>query len=910
MTRRPDAPAPPRLLRALLEWSLPRDERRHLLREMDELYARRRHRDGRLRADLWYLRHGAAFPVRLLLDDVGRVLRRAASLPDSLLRDARYGTRALLRRPAYTVPAILTLGVGIGGVATVFNAANWVLLRPVPGVEARAGLVTLRMEMGSGGSPAFPVSAPDVRTLAERTPSLEELAAAIQGDLHFALGQGEPRRISGAVVTANLFRVLRTAPRAGRFFDPAAPFDARDGRGRHAVISHRLWQDAWGGSPAALGSTVRLNGEPFTVIGIAPPGFHGPELPGRTDIWLPPGAVPVLDPSRPPDVLSRRGTAVFTDLVGRLAPGGDPARVELETMTAMEAIRDEFRGGHSFAANFTFRAYPGIGLSPRVRAAVRKTLWLLAAAATLLLFLSVVNVGTLGVAHWAARSGTSAVHRALGATPLSLVRRVLVEHGILGTAGAAAGLALALVGTRLFADASLSPFGASLEGMRLDGRVATFTVAVSLGASLLAGAFPAVRAAGDRLLEDLRVHRHGSRGIRRLQAGMIVAQVALSGILLVGAALFVRTAANLRAGDPTFDARAVLRFAIDPELQGYDSARTSRMVHDLEEALLREPTVRSVGFASPAPIVPSQLTIHFWPEGGDPEEDRVVGGQHRVTAGFLDALNARLLGGRGFTTAETEGGGAEPVVVATERLARALFPGLPPEAAVGRRILRQTWNPSGRITYRIVGVVEDPRFRGARLEDFPVVFLPWSRGPDAGAAVGWVRYDEPPADGASRIRAVVRRADPALPVFDLRTVRAQLDRLIVEERVVARLILTLAAMGLLLAGIGLHGVLGHAVTTRRKEIGIRTALGATPGALALSLVSRALLLATVGALLGVAGAVPLARLVESRLFGVDPLDPAAYAAGVAVLLTAASLAAWAPARRAIGLHPREVLAEE
>ena len=911
----------PAWARRLLRRVLPKEERGPVLEEMDRLHARRLERDGRARADLWYARHALLFPVRLWGDSLRTGWGGGRAWLAGLAREFRYAGRGLRRRPAYAWAVVLTLGVALGGLATVYNVANWVLLRPVPGVMDADGLATVRLEMGGPSSPSFPISAPDLEDVGESLAAVSGLAGAVDVDVNVIRGSdADPRRMTATLVSPSYFPVLRMEARRGRLLDPGAA----EADPRVAVVSHRLWRSAWNGSPDAIGAVVRVNGEPFTVIGVAPEGFRGAELPGRSDLWLPAAAAPVVDPSRGDDAVARRGATLYNRMIARLEPGAGPAAIPPQFESAIERIRRE-HSRHSFMANFGVGAYAGIGLEPRVRGPVRRTLGLLAGAAALLLMLALANVANLGLSRVLGRSDSNGVRLALGASRLQVARGILADHLLLSVIGGALGLLLAAATTRILGTVSLSALGASLEGIRLGGRVAVFTGLAALAAGLVAGLVPAAAATvGRRLPASLAGRRHGSRSATRLQTVMAATQVALSIVLLVSAGLLVRTVLNLQRVDLGFEPAGAVRFAIDPGPQGYDDDEVGALLERLRLALEASPDIEAAGYSAFTPLGTSFLTYAFWPSDRPRSGQPVVGARLDVSAGLMEAMGVRLLAGRtlrpeevravggGGDTGEMgrseagrdEAGGALPVVISAA-LARAVFPDAAPSSAVDRTF--EGWRGEQS---RVVGVVADPQITGpGSIDPPPAIFLPWS-GPTYGATTFWVRGPAGTARLAEQVERAVRSLDPTLPVFDLRTVREQVDRLIVEQRVVGGLALALALIGLLLAAIGLNGLLWYSVNQRRREIGIRAALGASPARLTGTTVRRGMTATLAGAAVGVAASVFVGRLVESRLFGVDRVDPLVYVTGVALLLAVAAAASWPPARQATRIAPREALNAE
>lgn len=895
-------PRPPRILRALLARLLPASERRHLMGEMDDLFASRERRYGRLRASLWHLRQSMRFPLSIGREGLAGLLASPFGPFRDVLRDLTYAARGLRRRPSYTLATALTLAVGIGGVGTVYAVANWVLLRPVAGVAAPESLVTVQMEIDGSGALAFPLSHLDLASLRSGTGALEALEATTEADVHVeADASGPPLRSVAEVVTDGFFDLLGLSPARGRLFLPGES----DVTLVSAHFARRL-----GHTPAQIvGTTVRVNGHPFVVIGVLPEGFRGAELPGQTDLWFSASALPAVRTGFPLDGLNRRERTVWRDMVGRLRPGTTTDQLAEEAAAVIESVRAEHGWDHSFRANFGLHGYPGIGLSPRVRNSVRRTLGLLAGVASLLLLLASANLTNLGIAHSATLRDRLAVHAALGAGRGRLARRMLSEHLLLGLLGAAMGVGVVTLGLRLFADASLSTEGAALSGVRLDLRVLLFTVGAAVLAGVGTGVFPALRSLGrNGLIAGLYGVSSGRRRTHRVQSGLVVVQVGISAVLLVVAGLLTRTVLELRTLPLGFEPGSAMRFVIDPRVQGHDEPRVDAILRSVQDALARSPSVAAAGFASPSPVQTSYLTFGIRRRAGV-DEDPVIGGQFEVTEGFLEAFGVTVLAGRTLRPEDRflRGEHAPFPVVVTRALARAVFPELAPDAAIGR-VLERAHDQGPPV--RIVGVLEDLRLVSLSEASPPLVFLPWGQGARSGEVVGWVRTPERTEALVGPISEAVRGADPSLPAYGMRSGADQVDRLIVEERVVARLALVLGLAGLLLAGVGLHGVLSYAVTERRREIGVRAALGASGKRIVGRFVVHGLVLTGLGLVMGGVGAGLLVPALSSRLFGVQPLDLATWSVGALALLAIAVFAVWGPARRATRVCPTEALRAE
>lgn len=906
MPRGGERPNPPALLRWLTGKGIPREERESVLVEMDHLWRSRRHRQGPLRAWFWYLGTALGFAVRVrgagILGGAGRWTRDAVA-------DLRYGARVLARRPGYAAAAVLTLGLGVGGLTSVYAAADRVLLRPVPGVEAPHELITLRLGSSEMEGAWWTLSHADLEALRVGVAGVRSLDArtALEVNVSFDQGAGA-RRTRAAVVTPGWFETLGVRFAAGRA-PVASPDPAASGAGE-VVLSSELARAMAGSVAGALGRTVEVDGVAHTVVGVTGPGFQGAELPGETGIWLGPAGLLALDPSAPDGLFQEGYQGIWQLLVARPVPGQTVAGVAAAAERVRErAVEQQLPSAAVMVAHFEMQAFPGVGLDPSLRSGVRRTVALLAAGAAFLLLLAGANVANLAITHAASRRGATSVRRALGAGRGRLLRQLLAEHLVMGAGGALAGLAFAWVGIGLLRDVRLQEYGAALTGLALDPRVAGVAVLLALGTSLLAAA-GAAAASGGGNPEALRGARSGTRSGHRLRAGLAALQIGLSAVLVVGAGLLGRTVANLRGLDLGFRPDGVLAVDLDPSRVDRDAGEVSALLARLVSALEARPEVAAAGFASPEPLRTSFLTSWLGPLGGDPD-DGILGAHLQVAGPFLEAMGVPLLAGRAFGEGRwmRSGDDGEPEVVVNRSAARELFPDRTPAQVVGEVV---STGRGDAPPVRIVGVMEDLALTGPR-PDRPHVFVrPWGQGYADQVAVGWVRAREgaDPAALAPLVREVVAGVDPTLPVFDVRTVRTQADRMFADERVLAGLGTVVSLLGLLVAAVGIHGVLGYTVQERRREIGVRAALGADTSELLGRVLAGGLGIALAGMLPGLMGAWGLTRFLESRLYGVAALDPWTWGVGTVVLVGVALLASLLPALRATRVPVVEVLRAE
>lgn len=817
----------------------------------------------------------------------------------------RTAVRNLLRNPAHSVPAILTLGVGIGSVVSVYGIARAALWRPVPGVEAPGELLTIQLESTEQSVSNFAFSHPDLLEIRRRIPG--EHAAYAPREVHFASGTGEaPVRLSGEAVTAGYFATLGVRMAAGRPFpDPAGA----DGVGaRTVVIDHELWTRRWGGSPDAVGSTVSLNGEPFTVVGVAEKGFHGVELPGRARIWIRAEGLPAL--LHDPEVLTRRREGVWRVVVARPGASGSRARVEAELDRAVASIRATV-GAHSFiATHLRFRAYEGIGVPPLDRPRVRRTLTILFAAAGLLLLLTCANVANLGLLRSLSSRTSTAVRSALGAGRARLLSERVIEHTLLGLAGGVLGLGVAAVVAEVLPGLAATDLELRVGELGPGPRTGLVTVAVALVAGLLSSLAPVARLRRRETASLLGSRSRTDRRSRHLGGVLVAFQVGLSTVLVVGAGLLLETVQNLRQVELGFESEGVVAFSLDPGLQGYDEDRIAALRERLLDRLVRSPRIEAAGLAHFPPFSPGWIPA-VWRRPGGTDDDPFVGRSFAVTPSFFDVFGLSVRG-PGFPTVgpDREDGGARTAIV-NEAAADVLFPDAPAVSVVGRSVVPRGGSEP---PVRIVGVVADARLGSVRRPAEPQVFRPWWErpygSPFEGRFTAYVRTSASFDALAPELREIVSDLDPALPLYDLRALEAEVSRLTAGERFLARVALALGAVAVLLAALGLYSLLAHLVVERWREIGIRSALGALPRQVVGLVVGMGLRLALVGCGLGILGAVALGGLIESRLFGVAPLDPRVLGSVVGLLLLLAVLSAWIPARRALRLEVVDVLRSE
>jgi putative ABC transport system permease protein len=804
---------------------------------------------------------------------------------DTLRQDLAYALRRLAHAPGFSFVAVATLALGIGANSAIFSVIDAVLLRPLPFPEPdRLVMVSQTWE----GKPTV-YSPQNFLDLAASAGTFESLAAFTGGGITLT-GRGAPARIEGSAVSASFFDVLRVRPVLGRGF---LAEENEPGRNKVVVLGHVLWRSRFGGDPALVGRTVDLNRQPHLVVGIAPPGFSYPE--GK-ELWTPMEYDPVFR--------SHSRGAWYLTVIGRLQPGAtvEAARQEVETIAARLA-----------------RAYPdqneGVGgtVRPLHQALVgpsRTALLVLLGAVGLVLLIACVNVANLLLARAAARETEMAVRAALGAGRRRLIRQLVTESLVLATLGGVAGvlLASASLGSLL----ALQPAGVPrLDEVHIDRSVMAFAAALSVLTGILFGLFPAWHATARPTAQTLR---EGSRGLlagpgQRLRGGLVVAQLALAMTLLAGAGLLLRSFDRLRRVDPGFRPESALTFRLSlPESAYPEEPRRTAFFRELLTRLEALPGVRRAGAVMGIPLGGLSYVLSFEVEGRPklpPAQQPSM--QVRVaTPGYFETMGIPLVRGRSLQPQDAAD--APTVVVLSETAVRRFFPG---EDPIGQRIVVGWRRPDGLPPAggQVVGIVGDVKELGLDQLDPPEVYIPYAQLPTNAMDVV-LRTSVDPLSMTRSVAAVVAGLDVELPVARLQTLDAVVARSVSEPRFYMLLLGAFAAMAVSLAALGIFGVMSYAVVQRRREIGIRVALGAHPRDVLGMVLRHALLLTLSGVGLGLLGALAFSRVIASLLFRLSPTDPTTLVTVGVVLTAVALLASYLPARRATRVDPLAALRSE
>lgn len=806
-----------------------------------------------------------------------------------LLLDARHGLRLLHKRIGFTAVALLTIGVGVAATTTVFSVIEGTLLRPwpFPGSER---LVVPRSTLPAQGQTWNSINYGDYEDWREAG-VFEFVAAYRYGSVDLADGTGEPERLRGAQISEDFFSVLGVAPTLGRL--PAAE-EHGIGAEQVALISYGLWQSRFGGDREVIGRTIRLNGEPVTVIGV---------MPTELDVFPALLFVPLRPTPRALVGWRDRDNFAFAALA-RLRPGQtiDQARAHLQTIAArIESDWPQLREGISADL---------IPLSERVIGEEMRTmLWVMLGAVAFVLLIGCVNLANLLLARATGRGRELAIRTAMGAGRGRLLRQLLVESMVLALAGGVLGVLLSLAGIRVLV--SLAPADVPrIEGVGLNTMVLGFALLVSLTSALVFGLLPALRATSlgpARALADAAFgSTRGQRGRRTLGA-LVAAELALAVVLLAGAGLMLRSVAGLRNVDPGFEVEDMLTFQLTLPSARYESGRPVADAYGrLREHLEAVPGVESATVTSALPLGGGGFTLSraHLPEGRPepPEGEEVRGLWDVVHPGYFVTMGLPLTAGRAFTEADDEG--SVPVMIVNREFALNMFGSV--SDALGARV--RSWRDEN-IYREIVGVVDNVHYFGAGDEIRGVVYVPHRQVPWRGMAVA-VRTATDPDNVAGAVRAAVHNFDPNVALASFTTMQQIFDDSVAERRFAATLLTAFASLALLLAAMGIYGVLSYAVAQRTREFGVRMALGARPGDVRLMVLREAGVSVLFGIGLGLAGAVAITRVMAGMLFGVTATDPLTFASAIAALVATALAASWVPALRATRVDPMEAMRPE
>ncbi len=807
----------------------------------------------------------------------------------TLLQDLRYAGRLLLRSPGFSLAVVLTLALGIGANLAIFSVVDAVVLSPLP-YRQPDRLVSIWEANLPEGLEHERIAPPNFADYRRLEGVFTDATAWWRPDVNLVDTAGDPVRVTLVEATANFFSVLGVRPRLGPGFElPGRLYDER----LAVVISDRLWRERYGGDPRILGKSLRLNGDLYTVSGVMAAGFH---FPGETDIWQ----------RLRWDFSERTRYAHFMEAVGRLRPGVPLRRAQADLTALSERL-----GKENPASNRDWRARM-VPLHTEIVGAYGPALSVLMGAVGLLLLLACANVANLLLARARAREREVAIRAALGAGRGRLLRQFFTESLVLGACGAVLGLALAWAAVRLLVAAQPVDLPRLAE-VSFDGRMAGFGLIVALLTVLLFGAIPALQLSRVDLQSALKEAGRGARAgpaVRRTPGLLVVVEVAMAMMLLVAAGLLIRSVLRLLQEAPGFVPEQVLtaNLVLPNSLYG-DWPRVSRFYGDLLERLGAHPGITAAGATSFLPLESAWVVGYTVPDRPPEAVGKDLRAQYlTVGAGYFETLRVPLLAGRTFDRRDTADSPA--VVVINQEMARRAFAD---GAAVDRIITAGTpgFGPLGHslkegLDYKVVGVVGDVKNKALENEAEPALYFVQTQFPYRNMNLV-VRGPGAPDLLAAVVRDELKSLDAGLPLANVRTLDQVLAASTARSRFVMALLSGFALLALVLAAVGIYGVLSYDVSQRRKEIGVRLTLGASPGNVRRVVLGEGMLLAGLGLVLGGLSAFILCRLMASLLFGVSASDQVTFAAAVVVILAISFAACYLPARRASEVDPIEAL---
>ncbi len=813
---------------------------------------------------------------------------------ESLFKDVRYGIRGLLKRPGFTAIAIITLALGIGANTAFFSVVNAVLLRPLPFHNAEE-LVTLWERNPKRGYEQNPPAAGNYIDWREQNRVFKQIAIYVPSR-RFNLSLGDqPERINGAIVSASLFEVLGVGPVQGRTF---APEEEQPGKDQVALIGHNLWQRHFDGDPNAVGRTITLDGKPCTIVGVMPEGFQFPGGSGTVlRIFTPPSAELWVPLALDADTLLQR-SAHSLNVIGRLKPGITVAQATAE----MDAIQQSLE--QQYPTHYVGSHVKVVPLAEQIVGTARQPLLVLWGAVAFVLLISCANVANLLLSRSSARKREFALRAALGAGRLRIIRQLLTESLLLSIAGGIAGTLLAAWGVYVLSTIVPPDFPRRGE-IAIDGWVLGFTLLISVLTGIIFGLAPAIQSTKMDLTEALKSSGRNSAGSSNrhsLRSLLVMSEMALALILLIGAALMIQSFLRLRHVGAGFRPDNVLTMQVSLPLNSYPRERRPAFFQQLLERAQSVPGAQVIAAAKDLPLSGDNMNFAFDIEGRPYPPGRSPGADVRlVTADYFKALGIPLIKGRVFS--ESDSPQAPPVLLINKAMADRFFPN---EDPIGKRMQLGINNFAGQI----VGIVGDVKHVALDAEVNDEVYLPYSQAPFAVDMTLVVRTSADPMGLAGAIRNELATLDKQVSIGKVRTMDTIAAESVAQPRFRTLLLGLFGISALLLASIGIYGVMSYAVTQRTQEIGIRMALGAQVGDVRKLVIRNGMTLALVGVVIGLAGAYGLTRLMASLLFGISATDAPTFAAISAGLVVVALIACYIPARRATRVDPLVALRHE
>jgi predicted permease len=819
--------------------------------------------------------------------------------------DVRFAARSLRRRPGFTAVATITLALGIGATTTLFGVVKQVLLTPLPYGHPE-GLVMV-WSAWKGFDQTW-LSYDEWEGWRARVHAFEDIGLFAEGSANF---DGDtPERVRTAQVQANIFPILGVQPLLGRNFTAE---EDRPGGPSVVILGYGLWQRRFGGDPSVIGRQVGISGQPTTVVGVMPADFRLPldfGAGGRTDAWFPLATDAAQNGALPGPEFPKGGANNGYDGVARLRPGATAATANAQLRSLVAELEQ-----WGYMSDVGFHAY-AVPIEEQITGRVRPVLLVVFGAVGFVMLIACANVAGLLLARGRARIRELSVRAAIGAARRRIVRQLVTESAMIAAAGACIGILLAR-----WLSAALAPaLGDAVEDARwlsgLDMRVVVFAAGIAAACALMFGVVPAFRATDVDVSAALQDTSRGAVSQRRrLSGALVVAQIAMSLLLVAGAGLLVRSLRNLEVADLGFNPSQLLLFRIDPTVSGYEGRRAIDLYGRILDRARATPGVVAASLSShrlisnSSAIAVTRRTDEHAPAPGSPDA-RAFDRAHfswnmTVDERFFDTLGIRMLRGRAFEPADETGA---PVVVVNQALARQLFQS---EDVVGRELVFGSSKREHPTPLHIVGVVADARYTAMRAPKPPTFYMYYRQQPEMKNAPTFeIRTAGPPSAIAAPMREILHEIDPNLPMFAVTSQSDQIASSLKRERLFARLATLLGCAAVMLSAIGLYGLLAYGVARRTREIGLRIALGAARRTVIWMVFGESIRLVALGVIIGIPAALAGTKILQSLLFGLDARDPITLALACAVMTALALLASYLPARRAARVDPMVALRAE
>ncbi|MGA9768759.1 MAG: ABC transporter permease [Blastocatellia bacterium] len=825
---------------------------------------------------------------------------------ENLLQDIRFGFRTLLKNPGFTIVAILALALGTGANSAIFSVVNAVLLRPLPYAEPERLMMVWGYNLKTGDK-QYGISVPDFNDYREQNTTFEQIASFAYEDFNLTSGD-EPEHIQGTIVSSNFFDTLGVKPALGRTFSPD---EGQPGANRVVVISNGLWKRRFGADSSLLGQTILLNGASFTVIGITPPDFQSPEK--GDDLWIT-MSFDGGDRMRVPSVIGPEDLKIrnrrFLKSVGRLKPGATPenARAEMGKLASnLEQQYPDKNAGVSLNV---------LSITEQVTGKIKPALIILLAAVGFVLLIACANVANLLLARAAARQKEIAIRIALGAGRVRLIRQLLTESVLLALIGGTLGLTLAFFGIKLLV--AINPANMPrLSEINIDSRVLGFTLVVSVLTGLIFGLIPSLQASKPDLNETLKAEgaRGSSGSIRKqyVRSLLVISEVALTVLLLISAGLMIKSFIALQNVNPGFDPNHVLTMQVNlPSLRYMEDDQIKSFYEQVLKRVETMPGVESVGASVIIPLIDRKFNRRYTIDGRAPlsPDERLMSNYRAISPNYLQTLRIPLIKGRNFT--EQDRDKSQPVIVINDSMRRSIIEllSVPGEEILGKHI---TIPSDGPVSREIVGVVADVKHTSLDTESGAEMYVPYLQKPYTFMGLV-VRTTSEPTQMTNAVRDSILAVDPGQPVYDVKTMQQLVDESVSQPRLYTALLGIFAGVALMLAAVGIYGVLNYSVNQRRQEIGIRMALGAQSSDILKMIVGHGMFLTALGLAIGLTASLLLAffmsKVIEGFLFGVEATDLTIFI-GIPLLLALVSLlSCYIPARRATKVDPMIALRAE